>query len=547
MSATIESAPRLGGDRDRHGGDRIPEREDRTPETRDRSPDTNAHSPDTNAHSPDTNAHSPDTNAHSLDTKALPQWAPRLLEDIELIGQVAGSGLREPPYLVRRGDGQIVQLSRLLYVIASHMDGNDAETIASRAGAELDLRITPEQIAFVAEQKLAPLGLVTARDGSEPPRGPIDALLGLRFRAGIVPERAVNAIAKTLRPLFLPPVVAAALAALVAFDVWLGSSHGIGSGVKEMIQKPVLGLALFGLMIVSMAFHESGHATACRYGGARPGRIGVGLYVLWPAFYTDVTDSYRLDKIGRLRTDLGGVYFNALFALAAAAAYFLTAFQPLLVLVVSQQLLLVDQFIPWMRLDGYHVVSDLIGVSDLFERIKPVISSLLPGRDPHPRVTELKPWARAAVTIWVLTTICALAAMGVLFVLFAPGYLGSAWRSLIAQLDHISHGVQAGSVVAILTGAIGTLMLSFPITGILLTYLLICRRLGASIAYRRARVDLTLAAAPGETAVETGRGRARERDRPRATNAHRTRAVATTPSLRPHLHARTSRARHPLA
>jgi hypothetical protein len=34
----------------------------------------------------------------------------RLSQDTELIGQVEGSGLREPAYLVRRGDGQVVQL-----------------------------------------------------------------------------------------------------------------------------------------------------------------------------------------------------------------------------------------------------------------------------------------------------------------------------------------------------------------------------------------------------------------------------------------------------
>jgi putative peptide zinc metalloprotease protein len=47
------------------------------------------------------------------------------LQGTELIGQVAGSGLREPSCLVRRCDGQVVQLSHLLYVIASRMDGRE--------------------------------------------------------------------------------------------------------------------------------------------------------------------------------------------------------------------------------------------------------------------------------------------------------------------------------------------------------------------------------------------------------------------------------------
>src|ERR1700734_4145052 len=59
-----------------------------------------------------------------------PGFCPRLLAGTELIGQVAGSGLREPPYLVPRCDGQVVQLSHLLYTIASHMDGRELAEIA---------------------------------------------------------------------------------------------------------------------------------------------------------------------------------------------------------------------------------------------------------------------------------------------------------------------------------------------------------------------------------------------------------------------------------
>ena len=92
------------------------------------------------------------------------------------------------------------------------------------------------------------------------------------------------------------------------------------------------------------------------------------------------------------------MYFNGIFALGIAAIYLRTGFEPLLLAVVSQHLIVLDQFFPWVRLDGYYVVADLLGVSDLFSRIKPVIASLIPGREPDPRVRQLKPWARAAVS-----------------------------------------------------------------------------------------------------------------------------------------------------
>jgi putative peptide zinc metalloprotease protein len=426
--------------------------------------------------------------AERPDAACPPGW-PRLLDGTELLGPVAGSGLREPPYLVRRSDGQIVQLSRLLYVIASCMDGGDLAAIAAAASARLNRRIAPELIAHVAEQKFATVGLVAHRDGSLPGLERRNALLSLRFRTGIVPERIVNIVAGGLRALFLPPVVIAALAALLAVDASLVTSHGIGAGLKTLISNPTVALALFPLLIVAFVFHECGHATACRYSGARPGRIGVGMYVIWPAFYTDVTDSYRLSKAGRLRTDLGGVYFNALFALAAMCAYVATAYKPLLIVVVGQQLMMLNQFIPWMRMDGYHIVSDLVGVSDLFTRIKPVLAGLLPRRPRDPRVSELKPWARVLVTTWVLTTLTALLATVVVVVINAGGYVRRAWGSLIVQVDGIAHGWRIGSLVDLLSGTIGSAMLLMPIVGIALSYLLLCRRTGTALAVRRARLS----------------------------------------------------------
>src|SRR5207237_4086106 len=134
----------------------------------------------------------------------------------------------------------------------------------------------------------------------------------------VVSPGAVRRITSPFRPLFFSPVVVVVLGTLVAIDVWLFGYHGIGQSVHDALYHPALLLVLLGLVIASAAFHEFGHAVACTYGGATPGVMGAGIYIAWPAFYTDVTDAYRLDKRGRLRTDLGGVYFNAVFILVTA-------------------------------------------------------------------------------------------------------------------------------------------------------------------------------------------------------------------------------------
>ena len=112
--------------------------------------------------------------------------------------------------------------------------------------------------------------------------------------------------------------------------------------------------------------------------------MGVGLYIVWPAFYTDVTDAYRLSRGGRLRTDLGGVYFNALFVLMLGGVYALTGLESLLLVALLVQFEMVHQMLPFLRLDGYYVVADLVGVPDLFQRIRPILESFIPWREVRP-------------------------------------------------------------------------------------------------------------------------------------------------------------------
>jgi putative peptide zinc metalloprotease protein len=192
--------------------------------------------------------------------------------------------------------------------------------------------------------------------------------------------------------------------------VWLFAVHGLGEGVRQTLVEPAVMLLVTGLLIASAAFHECGHAAACRYGGARPGEIGFGLYLVFPAFYTDVTDSYRLGRAGRVRADLGGLHFNVLTVLALAGAHLATGSGVLLLTALLLQVQMLQQLIPVVRFDGYYVLSDLAGVPDLFARVGPVLRSLRPGAPEDPRVSELRPRSRRFVTAWVVVVVPLLAA-----------------------------------------------------------------------------------------------------------------------------------------
>jgi putative peptide zinc metalloprotease protein len=365
----------------------------------------------------------------------------KLANGVELLGEYEGSGYKEAPYIARLADGQMVQLPPLLYALAEQVDGRrDYPELAERLSAAVERQIAPDDVRFLVDEKLRPLGVLAQADGSSPQLQKADPLLALKFRAALVPKSVTRALTTIFLPFFHPLAIVAVLGGLVAVDGWFFFLHGVAQPLRELAYTPVLLLMVLGLVVVATALHELGHATATRYGGAEPGVMGAGIYIVWPAFYTDVTDAYRLNRAGRLRVDLGGVYFNCLFVLAIAGAYALTGFEPLLVLVIVQHMQILQQFLPFLRLDGYYILSDLTGVPDMFNRIKPTLKSALPGSETDPKVDELKPWVRRVTAAWVVFLLPVLLLVFGLIVFNAPRMVATAWDSLLIQADRIGDG-----------------------------------------------------------------------------------------------------------
>jgi putative peptide zinc metalloprotease protein len=248
-------------------------------------------------------------------------------------------------------------------------------------------------------------------------------------------------------------------------DVWLFGVHGAMTSVLRVLEQPIWMLIVFVLTVASLVFHEFGHASACRYSGATPGKIGYGIFLIWPSMYTDVTDVYRVGRGGRLRTGLGGVYFNVVFMLILAAAYAATGQPYFLAAVYLTHFEVLEQLMPAVRLDGYYILGDLAGVPDLYGKVKPILLSMLPGRPVHPEVADLKRSARIVVTVWVATMIPLLLAETGYALWNLPRLVSTSMRSLVEQLTGTFSAFGDGQIAAGLVGVIGSLMLICPMAG----------------------------------------------------------------------------------
>lgn len=428
----------------------------------------------------------------------------RLADDVRLLGRYPGSGFREPRYLIERRDERMLQLSRLLFIVAANLDGrHSVEEIADRVSTQYRRRLTTEGLEFLVEAKLRPLGLLD--DGRAPAHlagrtlhhqapdaagryaKPNGRVLGLRLRLVLFPPRLVGPLCAALTVFFLPVVVVGAVVALVVVDAWLLRTASLAPAMAAMLAEPVTILVLLAIVATSVLIHEFGHAAACRYSGGRPGAIGMGLYLIYPALYTDVTDAQRLGRSGRLRTDLGGVYFNGVAILVVASAYGVTGYEPLVLAIVLIHIEMLQQLVPVVRLDGYYILTDLVGVPDLFDRIRPVLASLLPWRETDPRVTELRPAARATVTIWVLLVVPVLLTVTGFIVVHSPDLVRDVWRSEQREWRGVQAAFEAGDAALVALGSLSMLLLALPVLGLTLLLADLARRVPRAAVRRTSR------------------------------------------------------------
>lgn len=131
----------------------------------------------------------------------------------------------------------------------------------------------------------------------------------------------------------------------------------------------------YGFIIVniSLFIHEFGHITAYNYFIKKnniihhntSGQIGFGLYFIFPIYYSNITQAWSLDKKSRVIINLAGIYFQLLFSfILLIVGLFLHKFW-LILPIYSIVIYSLFNLNPFIRNDGYWILSDLTNTHNL--------------------------------------------------------------------------------------------------------------------------------------------------------------------------------------
>jgi hypothetical protein len=283
----------------------------------------------------------------------------------------------------------------------------------------------------------------------------------------MIGPRLIDPAARVLQTLYVPVVLLPLLIAIAAAHWWLYVDHGLVRPLSAALTTPGALFGLTVLILVSSVFHELGHAAALRYGGGRARSIGVGFYLLYPIFYTDSSDAYRLGRWARLRTDLGGFYFDLVFALGIVALYRGTGQEFLLMALLLADLDILRQCLPFVRMDGYWALADLTGVPDFFSQLGPFLRSFLPTRIKNgSRLPPLRPLAKAVFLAYAAVTPPLLAVLLFVFVRRLPSFVGMTWNALLQQVDIFWTAQRTGDLLMTIAATTQVVFLSLPLVGV---------------------------------------------------------------------------------
>ncbi len=133
-------------------------------------------------------------------------------------------------------------------------------------------------------------------------------------------------------------------------------------------------VVLYALGMFVVALHEYAHAHACKHCGGRVSAMGFALIFLTPAFYTDTTEGAVMgDRTQRLVISLAGIWSELMLCSIATPIWWLSEpntiihdgayFMMMLTGIVS----LIVNWNPLIKLDGYHMLCEIIGIAELKE------------------------------------------------------------------------------------------------------------------------------------------------------------------------------------
>ncbi len=372
--------------------------------------------------------------------------APKLRTDLTVREQQTPDGrsfvVKEPV------SGNFFRLREAEHFVARQLDGETPiEVVRRRAERQFATTLPAGTLnAFITSLKAAGLLQSEAAPATQP-AGRHRRLQGnplcLRFRL-FDPDRLFTRLGPRVRPCYTRAfLVLSGALILLAIGTAAANWHPIILDVSRLYRISTLWLVL-AVSFVVVSAHEFAHGLTCKhFGGAVP-EIGFMLMYLQPALYCNVSDAWLFPETSRrLWVGFAGPYFELVIWALATLLWRVTDGETwinylALIVMATSGIKTCFNLNPLIKLDGYYLLSDYLGIPNLRARSFRYVGTLImrlfgsAGRTDE----DLSPRERRIYLVYGLAALAgSLSLLGYVgYLASASGYLAAGRGSALAVL-----------------------------------------------------------------------------------------------------------------
>ncbi|MDI3512194.1 MAG: putative peptide zinc metalloprotease protein [Betaproteobacteria bacterium] len=356
---------------------------------------------------------------------AKPQPLPALRDELQLF-EAARNHDGTPAWIIQDPvNNRFFRIGWLEFEMLVHWSGNDVATLIRAINESTPLNVTPadvrQMLSFLSDNQLLRLDRPAnvanaAQQKARQRRSPVEWLVHnyLFFRVPLVRPQAALARLKPWLERVNMAWVALVVGLLTLAGLYLVSRQWDQFTHTLIDHFTWTGLLGYGVaLLLAKTVHEMGHALVATRYGVRVAHMGVAFLVMFPMLYTDTGESWRLPSSRqRLAIASAGIGIELALAGICTLLWSLTPDGALrnglfFLATTSWVMTLAINASPFMRFDGYFILSDLLDMPNLHQRSGALARVwlrrvLLGWDDPWPE--HQAPGRRRALIAFALTT-----------------------------------------------------------------------------------------------------------------------------------------------
>lgn len=156
----------------------------------------------------------------------------------------------------------------------------------------------------------------------------------------------------------------------LAFIVTISNWSDLGYSLNKLFHLTTLVKLWLAIFLIALV-HELGHALTCKYFGGKVHEMGFLLIYFQPAFFTNVSDAWLFkEKKKKILVSWAGIYIHLFLWACATLLWRITDLETqlnsfLFVIMIVSGILIIFNFNPLIKLDGYYLLSDWLEIPNL--------------------------------------------------------------------------------------------------------------------------------------------------------------------------------------